>query len=341
MRVVGAARNYPPPARLTELFARVRDLVEAQPGVVSTALASVLPFDGYDGAQFLEVDGRAASDPTLPRAIANPVSRDYFSTLGIPLLRGRTFSAEEHRTDAMVAIITQDLAAQLFPGGEPLGQRVRVRDFPGSMRTIVGVVADVRRKGLAGPVTPEVYLPLNMIYGDFSYLVVRSERPEQMQAIFPELLRQIDAKLGVEQWRMQDGLIASIAFQVLASTLVCLFAIAALAVAVLGTYALVAHVTLQRSRELGIRTALGSSPARTVWLVMRGSLVWLCLGISLGVVGAFAIGNALVTRVGGASSFDPLVYGSVALVLSAAVLVASLIPALRAAKVVPQAVLAP
>ena len=341
VRLVGAARHYPPPEQLTELYIRARELIEAQPGVVSTALASVLPFDGYDGGQFLEVDGRAASDPTLPRAIANPVTRDYFATLGIPLLRGRNFSAEEHRAGAMVAIISQDLAARVFPGVDPLGQRIRFRDFPDSMRTIVGVAAAVRGKGLFSAATPEAYLPLSMVYGDFAPLVVRCERPEELQAALPELIRELDAKLGVAPWRMHDGLIASIAFQVLASALVLVLAFAALGVAVLGTYALVAHVTLQRRRELGIRTALGSSPARTVWLVVRGALVWLCLGISFGVAGALAIGEAIVTHIGGTSSFDARVYGAAALVLSAAVLAASLIPAVRAAKVVPQAVLAP
>lgn len=319
----------------TELFGRIA----AHPGVVSVAANSTLPLFGNQSDSSFAIEGRprwpAGARPTLERNVVTP---GYFRTMGIPLLRGREFTESDVAGGRHVMIISQAAADRYFPGEDPIGHRIDVDnsdDHP-NWREIVGIVGDVRRSGLAGKIETESFVPLAQEPPPIIVLAIRTPRPEALLNELPQIVRSVDPDQAISSPRLMRARVdRSIGPQRFVAVLLAAFAVASLVLATLGIFGLVSYTTSQRTRELGIRVALGASPSGVIAVVMRDGLRLLVTGLAAGLVGAVVVGRALASRVVGAAAFDPVVALSILFLLGIAGTLASLFPALRAVRIPP------
>jgi putative ABC transport system permease protein len=348
-RVTLPAASYPTPKKL--LF--YRQLVEGlgrQPGVESAALARDLPLSGTDPRYGVTVQGRpndAQGDGYTVRD--RIVSADYFKAMGIALKRGRSFDEHDDEHGAAVAVINESAARKLFPNEDPLG-RVLVNDgkyAPAECR-IVGVVGDVKFGGLDSQADPEVYVHYPQTPESFmqpgvgsAALVVRGTGSPA--ALAGELRRQVaalDSGLPVSSvTTMEDALSGSLAPRRFNLMLLSLFACVALVLAAVGVYGVLSYWVSQRTRDIGIRMALGASAADIYRLVIFQALAVVTVGLVLGVVGALGLARllsgALPGLLFGVRAEDPATFAFVALLLAFVALVACYLPARRAVKVDP------
>jgi putative ABC transport system permease protein len=265
------------------------------------------------------------------------VSEGYFATVGIPLLKGRLFDATD-RDSARSVIISAALAAKYFPGEEAIGQGLQVF---GSPLQVVGIVGDVHQQELSKQAEPAIYLPLSAYPSPHLTLVVRGDSdPIGLVGSVREQARAINPSVPVINPRsMEDVLGESLAQQRFSATLLAFFAIAALGLAVLGLYGVISFGVARRSREIGVRLAIGAAPTRVLGMVIREGMALCLTGVGLGLLGALILGRLLAGLVFGVSATDPLTLLAVGGLLAAAAVLASWIPARRATRVDPAVVL--
>lgn len=324
----------------------VRDLIErvaAQPGVVAATANSTLPMCGSQMSSPFTIEGRPPwSSGARPHMDRNMVTPGYFRAMGIPLLRGRDFTAADTAGTRPVMILSQAAAERYFPGEDPLGHRIDLGDKgkEADWREIVGIVGDVRRRGLGRTISTENFVPHAQAPFGGMILAIRTPRPEALLNELPGIVASLDPEQAVSAARLMRARVnASVGPQRFVASLLGAFAAAALILATLGLFGLVSYTTGQRTREIGIRVALGASPSGVVGVVMRDGLRLLAVGLVAGVVGAVFVGRALAGRVSGAAAFDPVVVASIFVILGLAGTLASLLPALRAVRIPPAAAL--
>ena len=333
--------RYPDDASSRAFIHRLVDLIEAQPGVTSAAVNVTLPFAGSATSSSFEIEGRPpfpnGESPNLER---NVVTERYFRTMGMPLLRGRDFAVGDREGGRSVVVVTRNMAERYFPGEEAIGHRIDWGDATDGRKhwcEIVGVVGNVHRFDLSSPPEEEVFEVVDQHAGvrNFS-LVVHSARGPELLHELADLVQQVDAGEAVSRGSTLRELVASsLELQRSLTILLALFAGVALVLATLGVFGLVSYSTAQRTRELGIRMALGSSPEAVVALVVRSGLSLLGLGLSLGLVAALLVGRLLASRLADVPAFDLAVYSGVPLLLMATGVLACLVPALRAVRIPP------
>ncbi|WP_306598607.1 ABC transporter permease [Geothrix sp. 21YS21S-2] len=329
------ARAYPALEDRAAFIRRLRDRVEAIPGVASAAASDTLPFAGSTWTTSYDVEGQPAQEGRI--AIAHHVSPAYFRTMGIPLLRGREL--EQGERDG--AVVSRRFARRHFGEGDPLGRRVALER--GQWLRVVGVAGDVRHNGLARDPEPEIYLPLTLggptsqSLGSFA-LVARG--PAALAPALRGALREVDPDLPLGTVRAMASLVDQDRQATRAgSVLLGAFAALALLLAAVGIYAVLSFITGMRRRELGIRMALGATARDILGLVLGQGLRWIGAGIACGLAGAVALGRFIQSQIHGVRAGDPATLGAAALLLVAVGLAACLLPALRALRVDPWAVL--
>ena len=315
------------------------------PGVKSGAAAMGLPAGQYGSNGNYVVDGesfqsRLTNAPHADFSLAGP---GYFSTMAIPLLRGRDFTAADRYDSPYVAIISESLARQSFPGQDPLGHTIQCGlDGPPKWMTIVGVVADVHRDSPASTPGPLLYMPLlqHPYYGNEVQVVIRTDGTatsliapvrRKMLALNPDVATKFTTMEA-----MVSGTLATPRFRMF---LVIGFAIIALLLAVTGMYGVMSYVTSQRIPEFGVRMALGASPRQVVLLVLRRAAVLAAIGAATGLVLAAAGGKAISSMLFGLKASDAITYSAVLLALTPLVTLAAALPAWRASRVDPLAAL--
>ena len=337
------ASRYPDEASVRAFVHEVVDAVDAQPGVVVAAVNAYLPFGSGGLLGPILIGGRPRFPPgQSPDVARNIVTESYLRTMGIPLLRGRDFAVSDRAGPQGVILVSRSLAEHFFPGEDAIGHRIALCNDeetadPSLWHEIVGVVGDERHDDLSAPPQPEVFELVDQCatIGDFT-LVVHSSRGAELMHELPALVQRIDSDEAVSHPRPLRELVAlSIQRRRSITILLALFAGAALTLATLGVFGLVSYSTAQRTRELGIRMALGSTPEEVVMLIMRSGLVLLGLGLSLGLVAALFVGRVLASRLADLPAFDLGVYCVVPLILLGTGVVACLLPALRAVRVPP------
>ena len=310
--------------------------VRAVPGVESAAATISPPLGGLYSLMDLTILGEPpqAFKPSIGNVSVSP---GYFETFRIPLLKGRLFESRDTKEAPHAVIISEPMARQYFPGVNPLGRQLMLSYGSDWTGEIVGVVAGIRRRGLAEEPRAEVYVPFAQMPYPTMNVVVRSSLPTATLAgALRQEMRQMDANIPLNRIRpMQDVVIESIAASRIRSLVTALFAGAALLLASIGIYGVMAYSVSRRTAEIGIRLALGSSPGQILRLVMQQSLTLVGLGIGTGIVLAAALGSALASVLYGISAWSPAVYLSVALLLAMVAAVATLIPALRATRIDP------
>jgi putative ABC transport system permease protein len=337
--------RYSAPNRQAVFFKEAIRRIEALPGVESVAAADSVPLVTNDTGS-VSVEGHP--EPTLDgawiQAERPKITPGYFRVMGIPLLRGRTFTWADNEISLPVAIVSEAAARLYWPNEDPIGKRVSESDESEGRivwRQVIGVVGDVRQDGLADKVRPSVYTPLSQLPMPFAALIVKSHMDPRSLA--DPVRRQViavdkDQPLFSIQ-TMQEVVADSVSNRAFQTVLLSLFAAVAMTLATIGIYGVMSHSAAQRTREIGIRMALGAQKRDTLRLVVSQGMFLALLGVSIGVIGALALTRFMSSLLYGVKPTDPMTFIGVSLVLAAVSLVASYVPARRATKVDPMVAL--
>jgi putative ABC transport system permease protein len=256
--------------------------------------------------------------------------------MGIPLVAGRTFTSADHGDAPGVGIVSVALARKYWPGENPVGKRFRF-DANDTWLTVVGVVGDVRQLGLGEAPPPILYMPYEQFVLPFTNLGVRSSAPESaIAALIRMEVTRADALLPAGKMSSLQGILdRSVDEPRFRSVLLGAFALIAMLLAAVGVYGLISYTVTQRTREIGIRVALGARPRQVLTPIVREGLVLAITGIALGLAGAFAAARALSSFLFGVEPGDPATFISVSLVLLLVAFLASYLPSRRALRVDP------
>lgn len=323
---------------------QLRERLQSLPGAQSVALASDLPLSGSTSAGPVELEGRPATpaDGEI-RIYRHRVTPGFFSTLGISLVKGRDFTADDHAQAPGVVIISEAMARRYWPNEDPIGKRLR-EDSHGSPTpepwlSIVGVVADVKYRGLPqNPnADPDVYYPLLQAPARNLFLAMRASiDPESLVAAVRGVLQKLDPDLPAYSVATMSQQVANQTTQSRFSAwLLSIFGALALALAAVGIYSVMAYAVEQRSREIGIRVAMGARAGDVLKMVIGQGMRLALLGVALGLGAALALTQLMKRLLFNVAAADPLTYGAISLLLTLVALLACWIPARRATKVDP------
>jgi putative ABC transport system permease protein len=330
---------YGPPERTT-FCDDVNRALRPIPGVTASGAISHLPLSGASAGRALTLEGRTPPEGGFWGAY-RLTCPGYFATLGIPVLRGRDFTSSDATTAPGVAIINQELATRYWPGEDPVGRRLKLGgpDSTNRWLTVVGVVGTVRHFGLDAEMNREIFLPYSQSAWPVMSVVVKTATASAAAEV-RQRLRALDPDRPVAQLRAMDAVILeSTGPRRFPMLLLTAFASVALVLAVIGVFGVVSYLVTQRTREIGIRMALGAPAGTLVRTVVTGALTPIALGIVAGVAGALATSRFLASFLYEVKANDPTVLVAVAAVLGASGLMAALVPARRAAAVDPLVVL--
>jgi putative ABC transport system permease protein len=310
------------------------------PGVEAAALTDSLPPDRQGDADTFAIEGQTLSpgdiDPIISDVTADP---EFFHALGIPLLKGRSFSSHDTQDAAPVAIVSEGFVRRFLNNQQPIGKRIRQSGpgFGNNWLEIVGVVGNVKYLGLTVDTDPAYYMPFAQNYGARMFLVVRSSGDATRLA--PALRREIqsiDPGITLAQVStMQQALQVSVSQPRFDTMLLALFAGIALLLAAVGIYGLIAYSVAQRTHEIGVRMALGADRAAVVRMVVRQGATLAAIGIVLGLAGAFGLTRLLRTMLFGIDVTDPWTFLSAPAAILIVVLLATFLPALRSTRISP------
>jgi predicted permease len=306
-------------------------------GVTGAALVSRLPYSGRNDARF-KIEGRPVSDAQLlPSAEVRLVSPDYFRTMAIPVLQGEAMPDGVDSLSSTYAMVNRTLAEREWKGRSPIGQRIQLVGFGGPTVTIVGVVNDVRQGAPDQPPLPEFYLSYRLIAGQEMSLVARTAgNPDAFAERVVQAIRSVDPTQPVFGVKSMERLLANAeAERRFSLLLLSLFAAIALLLSSLGIYGVMAYSTSQRRHEIGIRMALGAATPDVLRLVLRQGMRLVLLGLTIGLVGAWALSRVLAGQLYGISARDPFTYAAVAVLLGTVAFAATWLPARRATRVDP------
>ena len=336
--------RYQQQASVTQFYDDLTTRLGATPGVVSVSSSSMLPVTGALAQMTVSIEGRPLENPaTAPTADTYIVRPGYFVTMGIPVRGGRPFEFSDGDGAAPVAIVSRTMAEELWPGEDPIGRRIRVPGNPnGPLRTIVGIVGDVKHHGLHMPVTKQVYIPhAQPPFGSqrLMTVVVRTAAgrdPLSLVQTVREHVRSIDPLQPVTRIQTFDDIVAqSMATRRFTLLLLVSFAGAAGLLAIGGLYGALSYIVSQRSRDIGVRVALGASARAIAGLVVRQGMTPAVVGLGMGLLASVAIGRVIESMLFGISSRDLVTYAAVITMIVAGALAACLLPARRAALVDP------
>jgi len=334
--------QYANPEQWISFYKQTLERLNALPGAQEAAVAVPLPLsDSYINLAF-EIEGRPPhSNSDSPTADFVAISPNYFHVMQVPLLRGREFSDADSESGAKVCAISSNLAQQLFPNENALGQRILIGYPASSAREIVGIVGDVKDSDLAARQSAQIYVPFVQNPFWAADIAVRSHgNPSALGGALRAQIREIDSALPVAEVRpMAEVIGRSVAQPRFRTALLSLFGAAALLLAAIGIYGVLAYTVAQQTREIGIRMALGANPARVMRLVLARGLRLAGAGTLIGVLAALVLTQLLNSLLFGVSATDPLTFAAVAGLLLGVALLACYVPARRAMRVDPMVAL--
>ena len=323
-----------------QFFHELLSRLQSVPGVDSASAVMPLPFSANSMRTSFQIEGRPVPESDAPATFLRCVGQDYFHTMRIPLLSGRTFSASDTREAKKVIIINQTMARRFFPNENPIGKRIQpsasdTADEP--LREIVGVVGDVKHRTLWRAPDPEIYIPYDQLaIGGMTVVVRSSGDPRSLLPAVRAQVRTLDSELPLFGVRtLQDYISGSVAQRRFTALLLGLFAGVALLLAAVGLYGVISYGVAQRTHEIGVRVALGAASSDVLRLVLAQGLRLTLLGLAIGALAALAASRLLAGMLFGVSGADPLTFLVVALVFLAVALAACLVPARRASRVDP------
>ena len=344
MRTSLARPKYDIPLRRAQFYDRVLAGVRALPGVESAGFTSGLPMLVTGLITSVEIPGQVSRSARAAGVSHRWVTPQYFRSLGIPLRRGRDIGEADTRDRAWVAVVSQSFVDRYWPGQDPLGKTF---GHGGATRTVVGVVGDIRVRGLERTSEPQMYLPAQQIADgrpavfDPKDLVVRhAGQGDALVAAIREIVRAADPEQPITGVRSMDDVLAgeTAARRTQLQVLGVLAAVAVLLAGV-GIYGLLAYTVSQRSREIAVRLALGADPAHVRRLILADGMRLAALGIVPGVLGGYAAARGMSALLFGIAPGDPSTFAAAVGLTLAMALAGTVVPAIRAARVTPMAVL--
>jgi predicted permease len=338
------AARYANPGSPRAFVSALLSRLEAEAGVESAAVAMGLPFaSGHNALTGFRHEGQAAPDSaSMPTASMRIVSAEYFETMKIPIRAGRPFDKRDTATSPEVVLINERAAQRFFSGQNPVGQQIRVsaelaREARSGPKTIVGVVGNIKYRGLDEDTPAEIYLPYEQHPVDAFTVAVRTSGDRI--ASIPTLRRdlaELDPLLPLANIKSLAALVdASLAERRFTMLVLLTFAAVAVALSVIGVYGVLAYLVGQRRREIGLRLAVGASPADVVWLFVREGALLTLVGLGAGLAGALAAGRWMSALLFGVMPADPLTLAIVVCALAGAAACATYVPARTAADVDP------
>jgi putative ABC transport system permease protein len=334
--------TYTSKRRIADFYQELLDRMERQPGVVSAGAISRLPIrmTGSFRSRFRPEGPRGAeAEPSIGVRI---VSAGFFETMGVPLVKGRIMTPQDRAGTQPVVIINEAAAKWMFPGEDPIGRRLADFSYDpieqaGPAFTVVGVVGDVRTRGLGVDVQPEAYFAHAQVpLGGMSVVFhTFGESSAAARAVRREVAA-LDGNLPITEFlTIEEVLTDSLGRQRLLTGLLGLFSAVALGLSAVGIFGLVSFAVAQRTREIGVRIALGATPRTVVGAIVRRASTLVLIGLAIGIAGALALTRVLEGELFGVTPTDPAAFAAVTIILGATALVASVIPAWRAATVDP------
>ncbi|HSE15487.1 MAG TPA: ABC transporter permease [Pyrinomonadaceae bacterium] len=329
--------KYKTRVQVVSLYDQIAAEVKAMPGVQSVGFVSSGPqFGGFESTDVLPEGEAPAAAGDYPQAVYFNTSQNYFATMGIPLLRGRDFSASNNPSAPQVAIINQTMAQRFWPNQDAVGKRLTlVRQK--SVVEIIGVVGDIERYGLGENVQPEIYFPYSQQARWATFFVVRTNMAAgNFREALQSRLAKIDSEVRLSRTSSMDDLITSSLKQPRFNlVLVGIFAATALLLAAVGIYGVMSYLVEQQTREIGIRSALGAKRSHILKLVIGHGVGVAFIGIVLGLVAAFGLTRFLAGLLYGVTAVDPLTFLAISILLLMVAVLACYIPGRRATKVDP------
>jgi putative ABC transport system permease protein len=336
-RLLLPTSRYADSRKIAAFERALRESLNGRSGIQSVGFATYLPLSGLDHVLGFLVEGR----PPLPIGTYNvakyrPVSAGYFETIGIPLLRGRSFTVADTAESPWVVMINDSMAREYWPSENPIGQRVQ---FGGSGRTVIGVVGDVLHEGLDGAAKAEMYVPVEQAPRIESnpIIVMRTALdPGSAAAELRAVVSAIDRTVPVDRIETMQQLVSgSVAQPRFRTMILTAFSLLALVMASIGIYGVMNHLVIQRTREFGIRLSLGATPSDVLRLVLRRAALLIGAGTCLGLAGSALLVRLIAKLLFGTAPLDPLTFAAVPMLLAAVALAASYIPARRATRIDP------
>jgi predicted permease len=336
--VRAGGERYDSAAAVNRFFDALLDDVAHTPGVVAAGAVSILPTQGsvYSGVR---VVGEPVDEARVPDIRYLAVRGDYFAALRIPLLAGRAFEARDAGGGPEPVLINDAARRRFFPRGDALGRQIRIGPDPkATPLTIVGVVGDVRADGPAQDATPTLFAfhAREPWLHTMSLVVRTTDEPATVAGALRRAVRRADRTLAIRDVRSLDAVLgASLSPRRFALGLTSAFAAIAMLLAAVGIYGVLSYAVANRTRELGVRLALGATTRGVLLLVVRQGVAWSLAGLALGVGAALAGGRLLEGMLFGVRATDPLTFAAVALGLLVVVVLACAVPARRATRVDP------
>jgi putative ABC transport system permease protein len=328
---------YVGPPDLPRYCQDIDEHVSAVPGVISVGAVGHLPFEGNAGRGF-QIEGKPPADPAhMPSADYSVACPNYFRTMGIPILNGREFTRQDTLSSPGVIVVSEAMAHAFWPKEDPLGKAIRLGGSDGPRLTVVGVFGDVHHLGLDVPIRPQFMRPYTQAGWPIMNVVVRTAyapstfvRPVQKAVadVFPD--RPV-SNIQMMETVVHDSM-GSRRFPML---LLSAFSLLALVLAAVGIVGVVGHSVVQRTHEIGIRRALGAGTFDVLRLMVTSSMVWVLVGLAIGIAGSAGLTRLMTGLLYNARPFDPLVLGAVSLLLAFVALFASYLPARVATKIEP------
>lgn len=322
-------------------FRQAKERIEALPGVRGVAAISHLPLSGSENVGYFLVEGAAEPAPGQePLAETRLATLGYFDAMGVKLIRGRDFGPTDGAGKLRVTVVNEALVRQFFPGSDPLGKRIRLKESQDWL-TIVGIVQDVRGAGLDVKPRPAIYRHHSQDagYWDEMSLVVRlaaNTAGSSLESSIRHEIKAIDPTLSVANFRAMEHLVAdAVSRPRFSSFLLGLFALTALALTIVGLYGVVAYTVSQRTRELGIRMALGAQRRNLLGLIVAQGMRPAVIGLIIGVAAAFGLSRFIAAQLFEIKPADPLTFIAVSILFTLVACFACWMPARRAARLDP------
>jgi len=344
MRTTLPRPKYADPQMRAAFFDRVVAGVAALPGVEHTGYTSNLPFTSAGNTTAFFIDGRARTPGQIYDALYRGVTTDYLQTIGARLVEGRLLDARDGAEAPRAVVINETMARQFFPGESPIGHRMKFGDQASPWHTIVGVVHDVRERGYEPSPKPGVYFAIAQAPEAWAvpeYLAIRARRdPVELADAARRVITSVDPAQPIAALRTMDDILdLDVADRRQQMVLLGAFAALAVGLSSLGLYGLLAFAVAQRSREIGLRVALGATSRAVVSMFALRGVVLTGIGLAAGIAGAFAATRAMRSVLYGVAPTDAATFAAVAALIAVVATVASVIPAFRAARVDPMVVL--
>ena len=338
LRVSPVGPRYTKDEPVREYIARANEKVRSIPGVLASGTSSQIPFGGNFDTTGLHVDGKMNANPALdPSAERYVISAGYLEAMGVRLLRGRDFSNHDAQNTEQVMLVNETAAREIWRGKDPLGQHIHVADPTSPPRTVVGIVGDVHHYALDAAPTMQFYLPVAQTdTSDLVFAVRSAGDPLQIANAVRLAIRSVDETLPIYRVvPMNEYVAATMANRRLALVLLGSFAAIALILSVVGIYGVTEYTVAQRTREIGIRMALGAQNHQVLRLMLRQGITLAMGGVLLGAIFSFALMGFLRSLVFGVTITDPVTFLAASAILTAAAVLACWIPSRKVIRMDP------